>query len=314
MKIIGLLLTSILFHSLCIGQDDAKAVPFVAYWSIGDSYDFKVTKIKQKWRDEEQTKNDTSSYIANFLVLDSTATSYKIKWSFKTVLSEFNIPEKHRESFNKYRLTEAIYTTTELGEFTGIENWEEISEMMKSILNDVVEASSKENPDSKGKLTKAIKPIIDAYSSEQGVEQLLFKELQYIHFPYGLEYSTTEKIEYEDQLPNAFGGRPTRADAQIYIDEVDFDESYCVMIHKMKLNPDDTREVLNKVFKKMGLKDKDLKEAVKAAIFEIQDFNEFEFYYYPGVPIRISTKRETVIEFSNIEGKSNEQVIIELMD
>jgi hypothetical protein len=55
-----------------ISQTDTIYIPFVAYWSKGDSYDFAVRKIKKKWDNGSLTKNDTIGYIARFEVLDST--------------------------------------------------------------------------------------------------------------------------------------------------------------------------------------------------------------------------------------------------
>ena len=63
-------------------QTDSTKLTFVAYWEVGDSYNFKISKSKKEWRDQELIKNDSSQYIANFKVLEATATSYTIQWSY----------------------------------------------------------------------------------------------------------------------------------------------------------------------------------------------------------------------------------------
>lgn len=40
-------------------QTDTSAVPFVAYWAMGDSYHFKVTKTKQQWKFEYEERFPT---------------------------------------------------------------------------------------------------------------------------------------------------------------------------------------------------------------------------------------------------------------
>lgn len=87
-------------------QSQSKKKSFVSYWSKGDNYDFKITKVKQQWRESELIKNDSTQYIANFKVIDSTASSYKIKWSYKTDLKNtYNIPDELLQKFAKYEMT-----------------------------------------------------------------------------------------------------------------------------------------------------------------------------------------------------------------
>ena len=298
----------------CFSQIDTTAVPFVAYWSKGDSYNFKITKIKQKFTKGNLTQNDSSSYIANFLVIDSTATNYKIKWSYKTNLSNFNIPPKSADKFSKYQITEVIYTTSELGEFLGIENWEEVAGMTKELFSDLIETLADGDDSKKKDLTKTMQPVLKIYESKQGVEQLVFKEIQYFHFPFGLEYNVTEPIIYEDQLPNMFGGKPIRGNAKIYFDSVDFENSFCVLIQEMELNPEDTKDIILTLFKRMKLNNKEMKKAMKEAQFDIRDYNKYEYYYYPGVPLKIETKRESLMDMNEEKAKRIEITRIELLN
>ncbi|GAB5465558.1 MAG: hypothetical protein Kapaf2KO_09940 [Candidatus Kapaibacteriales bacterium] len=313
MKLI-ILVTFILSYSHCTGQNDSITVPFVSYWAKGDSYDFKVTKIKQQWKEDELAKNDSSSYLVNFEVIDSTETRYIIKWSYKTNLRGFNIPENLIDRFSKYQMTEVIYQTNELGEFLGIENWEEIASMMKGLFTDLIVLLSEEESTKKEELEKAMQPLIRIYESKEGIEQLVFKELYFFHFPFGLEYDINEPIEYEEQLPNMFGGKPIRGNAKLYFEEVDYENSYCIMIQEMELNPEDTKEIVLTLFKRMGLQDKEMKKAMKTAKFDITDYNRYEYYYYPGIPINIETNRESIIHMDKEKVKRIEKTIIELVD
>jgi predicted nucleic-acid-binding protein len=300
--------------TICFAQTDTTKVSFVSYWSKGDSYDFKVTKIKRQWKGESLTKNDTSSYIANFLVVDSTAKSYTIKWSFKTNLKEFNIPKELIGKFSKYQVTEVIYKTNELGQFLGIENWEEIGKMVKEMLNELVDALSKDKKADKEAIKSALAPVMNIYSSQQGIEQLVFSELRHFHFPFGVEYSVNEPIAYEDEVPNMAGGNPIRGDSKIYFEEVSFKDSWCVLIQEMRLNKEDTKEVINSLFKQMNLKNEEMSKAMAAAQFDIQDYNRYEYYYYPGIPSKIETKRESLVDIANEKGKRVDITRIELMD
>ena len=67
-----LFLLSLLFTTVIFSQADTTKISFVAYWPVGDSYDFNVTKSTQQWKKNELTKDQKQNYKANFTVIDST--------------------------------------------------------------------------------------------------------------------------------------------------------------------------------------------------------------------------------------------------
>lgn len=314
MKRILPLLSLLFFTSILCAQIDTTKIAFVAYWSVGDSYDFKVSKSKQQWEEGELTEDREQSYIANFTVIDSTDTSYTVSWSYENDLgSTYEIPEELIEKFSKYEITEIRYKTSELGEFLEILNWEEVGETMNNMFEDIVEVLGGSDENKKKELMAAFRPFKQIYSSKQGIEELVIKELRYFHFPMGLEYDITQPILYEDEISNMFGGKPIKADAKIYFENVDFEESFCVVRQEMSLNKDDTRAMLSQAFSKMNLDDKEMEEAFKTADIQINDNNSYEYYYDPGIPHRIETTREFLLEIGLEKGKRIDKTIIELI-
>jgi hypothetical protein len=309
LMVVMLIVTTNLFS-----QVDTTKVAFVSYWSIGDSYNFKVSKINQQWKEGTLTKDQKQEYVANFTVIDSTQTSYTIKWSYENDLGNtYKIPEKLLNRFSKYKITEIEYKTSEVGDLIEILNWKEVGETMNSMFDDIVEVLGEEDEKKKETLKTAMQPFKQIYSSKQGVEQLVLKELQYFHFPMGVEFDITKPMFYDEELPNMFGGNPIKAKAKLYFEDVDFDESFCTFKQEMSLNPDDTREILKQIFKKMNLDDKGMEKAFKTAVFEINDRNTYEYYYNPGVPYKIEAIRETTIDIDKEKGKRIDKTIIELI-
>jgi hypothetical protein len=296
------------------GQDEPKKISFVSYWSNGDDYNFKVTKIKQQWKGKDLIKNDSIQYIANFKVIDSTSNSYKINWSYETNLKNtYNIPEELLKKFEKYKITNVIYLTSELGEFKGIVNWKEIGTVMTNMFYDLINFRSRQDELAKSKLKKSLLPLINLYKTKQGIEQLVLSELQYFHFPFGLEYNISEPLIYEDKLPNMFGGEPIKGNGKIYFENVDFEERFCLLKQEVNLDASDTRKLLKKMFEKMNISSDELKKVLKNAVFDIKDRNVYEYYYDPGIPHRIETVRETVIDINSEKGKRIDKTVIELI-
>lgn len=295
-------------------QTDSTSVSFVAYWDIRDSYDFKISKLKQSWKNDVQTSDEEQSYIANFTVIDSTENSYTINWSFENdLVNTYNIPDELMEKFEAYSLTEIQYQTSELGDFIEILNWKEVSETMNNMFNDMIEVLSENDPEKQKVLAQGLAPFKQIYSSKQGIEELVVKELQYFHFPMGVEFDITEPIFYDEELANMFGGNPIKADAKLYFENVDFEEGFCILKQEMKLNETDTKALLLQVFKQMNIKEDDMDNVLQNAVFKIEDFNVYEYYYNPGIPHKIETNRTSTFNLNNENGKRIEKVVIELI-
>ncbi|MEJ1223965.1 hypothetical protein [Sediminicola sp. 1XM1-17] len=309
-----IIILALIFSTPIYSQINSSKVAFVSYWSIGDSYDFNVSKIKQKWKDGNLTKDEHQNYIANFTVLDSTDKSYTINWSYEVDLgSTYKIPEKLVEKFSKYKLNKIIYKTTELGEFIEILNWKEVGDIMNNMFDDLITFQGEENGKQIDALKTAMQPLKQIYSSKQGIEQLVVKELQYFHQLMGLEYDISEPIIYEESLPNMFGGNPIKAQAKLYFENVDFTESYCTVKQELSMDPEDTKELLNQLFVLMKLDDKEIGRALETAVFKVEDRNTYEFYYNPGIPHKIETIRETVVDIEREKARSLDKTIIELI-
>lgn len=211
-------------------------------------------------------------------------------------------------------MTEVIYHTNELGEFMGIENWQEISEMMNGLFSDLVDYIAETQNSSRDAVAQNMQPLRSLYNSKEGVEQLVFKEIQLFHFPLGFELSTSEPLLYEEKLPNMLGGPPIRGDAKIHFEDIDFANSFCVLLQEMTLNPEDTKAMITSLFERMNLADDEMEEAISAAKLDIRDQNRYAYFYYPGIPYRIETNREYVIDIASENTRRVDITRIELLN
>lgn len=306
-----LAITAITTDTFC--QTDTTSVSYVAYWSLGDSYDFSVRKTSQQWSGDTLTKDDLSEYTANFEVIDSTETSYKVIWTFSNQLATtWDIPDELLGELSKYEITEVVYTTTEMGEFTGIENWKELGETMRSMFTDVFKFTAKDSQEF-DVLMQVARPIIDMYSSKEGVEQMVFPELMLFHFPFGAMIPVGDTIMYDDLFPNLLGGEPIRADARLWFEEVDFEEERSLLIQESKLNQDDTRAFLNEFLARMGMEGTEMEKVLSEAEYRIETGTIYDYYYYPGVPVKIEFNRNIFIDIGEQNTRRFDTIIVELL-
>ncbi|HBN05915.1 MAG TPA: hypothetical protein DD434_09040 [Bacteroidales bacterium] len=320
MKKIFILIALLITTTNLFCQQDTTRVPFVAYWSIGDSYNFKITKTHKEWKKDKVSKDEKNEYTAYFTVIDSTANSYTIRWGFDNYLADsYDIPEEYMKLFEKYDFLEILYTTDETGTFNEILNWEELGKTLSTMIDELVNVLGKDNKELFDILTKTMKPVKTAYITKEGIENLLVPELKIFHFPLGIEIDTRLPFYYVDQLPNLFGGGYIKSNAKLYIDKVDFEENFCVLKQESSLDQNDVKSMLTEFFEKMEFEGK-YKDATMVmdtilnnSEITIDDNNIYEYYYYPGIPHRIEVNREVLINMDGDKARRNDKVIIELL-
>lgn len=298
--------------SLITIPDSLATVPFVAYWAVGDVYKFDVKKIDIRTKNDEETKNDTSSYTGVFEVIDSTETSYRIRWTYEGQSSLGGEYSKELYAAMKdIQVHEVIYSTDELGAFNRIENLEELQAGVKAMVDAILNGDAMEIPDS---VRAKIEPIMRNLSDPAYIQSSLLPEIQLIHYPYGVEYVEQDTVTYDELLPNAFGGDPIKATSRLYIDSLDVSDDYVHLKQFMNLDETDAKQMLTDLFTRLGAKEKEISEIVEDASYKIRNDNDYHFYYYPGIPIYIDYFRDVKINVKGDKGGRIMRTLIEWVE
>ncbi len=297
-------------------QVDTTKVAFVSYWSIGDSLSYKITKTKQTWKDGQMTKDQSGSYVAIFKVIESTDSSYTISWTFESdFFKNSGFPQGVSDLLAKYSITEIKYKTSEFGDFLEIINWQDVSQKMVRMFDDMTNLLISDGSADRAVVEQTLKPMRQTLTSQQGIEQMVMGELMYFHFPMGAQFDKADTLVYDDEIPTLLGGKPVKAIGQIYFEEVDFEEGYCRFKQKLSLDPGETKDLLMRFVKQLAPEEQeDFDEQLNNMVFEINDNNTFEYFFDPGFPLRIEIEREFVFESEREKQKTIERTVIELME
>ena len=70
---------------------------------------------------------------------------------------------------------------------------------------------------------------------------------------------------------------------------------------------------LKDIMKKMGVTDEDLDKALSEAVYSIDTFNRYDFYYYPGVPVKIDFSRHIRIDVGDENNRREDMITISLL-
>ncbi|PRP66648.1 hypothetical protein [Nonlabens agnitus] len=296
---------------------DSTSIAFIAYWSIGDSYDYKISKVETNWQNNLEQSKDSTSYLANFKVVDSTATSYTIDWTHKKTLvedSSFNFINALNDNdsvwneIEKLNFNNVKYTTNELGVFTGIVNWKEISEGLKIIWDEIIRMLKEKYPNKFNMVESQLQQYLMAFTSKEGIEQFLVPELQYFHFPLGVQFETDVPIMYEDEVDHHLTNTKIKADATITFEEVDTKNGFCILRQESRLNPQDIGRVLEILLDKNNVPEHD-RDGIDLKIF---DNNYYQYFYNPGVPEYIYISRTSSSAYNDVSKQKLVEHYIEL--
>ena len=131
--------------------------------------------------------------------------------------------------------------------------------------------------------------------------------------PFGGEYDVTEPFFYKEEIPNLFGGEPIPGDGKIIFEDIDFESSFCVLKQEIDMDPVKALETMKAALIKMGFDEETLKKTLTDSKFDIKDRNTYEYYYYPGVPHKIVTKREIIFNVGEDKRRKVEKYLVELI-
>jgi hypothetical protein len=273
-----------------------KDIPKIAYWENGASFTFRVKKLKEKFEGDKIISKENFSYIAVIKVLDSTESSYRLECRFKQ-----DDATEGGATVSLYDLFPVIiYTTDENGSFNEIENWKEISEILEGYYNNLMK-------NSKAGLTKDMQDnmqeLFQSIQSQQGIEQVIMKELQLLHFPYGHLFENGVPIEYEEELANFFGGDPIAASGKISFQFLDEESDRCLIKQQLSIPTEEANKLMKGIMQKLNLKDNELEEAMKKWHYIFNDENNFEMHLETGSPIKFKSQRTVILTMKDQDVK-----------
>lgn len=242
MKIISVL--SLILSALALhGQIDAEnsKVQAIAYWSLGEKHDFKITNQKIKYTGTDTTSNETMTCRLSIEVIDSTASTYTLRWKY----SDFRTDTPSPFLNSILEIGEQVHydiQTNELGTFVSLLNWEEVRDKMHEAVDAIqgtlrdslqVIAGDETLPD--------FSPVFDqmksVYSTKASIENGALREVQQLLTFHGGAYELGQPLSVQTKVPNVYdASKPL--DATIAVELETIDESDYTYLIRMQQETD----------------------------------------------------------------------------
>jgi len=183
--------------------------------------------------------------------------------------------------------------------------------MINDLTDEVFRVKSPDVGISTGDLKKTLEQLRSVYSTQRGIEQLVFSELLRMHFPFGKRYKRGEIYKYTEQIPIMVNSEPATGNGIIFIRKARLDKQRCELVQQMIIHPDSAEKMLTKYFHSMGMNPQAIPGTVNNSTLEVNEENIYDYYYFPGIPVKLSATRETRINVMDDRIRHTEMTLIE---
>lgn len=267
-KLLFLFLISALGINAQINMEDST-VQAIMYWDMNESYNYRITQSTLEEKGGNITKNDSIAYDVKVSIIDSTATSYTIKWEFSNYYAKgLNLMPQLKKLLEEKKF---IYKTNELGEFEELVNWEEIRDNLLETTKETTKAllANKSQAIDEATLNKVLKATEGLLSSKEYIENKAIEPVQIFHTFMGGAYQLGEMLESEIEVPNVINPqKPLIAQAAVWLDEIAEEDNFYVLRYRQMVDEEQlmelTKELLSSFSKNMDLGTKAQEEIDKA--------------------------------------------------
>lgn len=311
------LMAFLLVPVLVNGQADSVAIdstleiPFVANWSVNDSFRYHITDINVTYTGDSMTVNDTVRSEADFIVVDSTAEGYVVAWEIEKKEDDPFGPAFYEQLDPVFRAQldsmdfRPKFSTTPYGEYTGIANADELLlalDLISPAIADYILSQDTSalfrymDSTQRAVLTRfAVKKMKEEFTPEKLTQDYL-SAIPYFLSPLGAQYrlydTTQASIEIESNLP----GITVLNHTSYYLDNYYPEDGYVHLKIISAVDRADGILVVGEALRRKGFDEDKIQDFIQNGSYREREDNDYYYYYGYGLPEGIDCYREIIVE------------------
>lgn len=226
----------------------ADSVDLPLGWQVGERLQYEMVKSGRKTRGDEVTAKPTTRTDVEVEVLRADADGYLIAWTHGETRFEDPRAAANPLLQRMANLTRGLRILLEVdaqANVVGVRNWQELKETVEKILSTVSEEMKTSGIDP-AVVSKVTGQLASMYATRGQVETMCTREARMFFLSLGGLFSTTEPIEYQDWVPNPFGGEPFPSRAAFVLKGVDRQSQRATVAWTQTLDPEHARRIMEK--------------------------------------------------------------------
>lgn len=240
-----------------VRADDPKSVDLAPKWKKGDTVRYEMLGTQVREQDGKEIRNVSTRTLVVVEVTSAGPEGSVLRWTQGT--TTFEDPDQDNDPIARsinmiLKNNELDLELDEDGDYTGVRNWKALRTSGAKVRDEVLSQMSKAGTP-KAAIETARLATDKILATKETLEAALTRQPLLILKPFGKSYELGTPIEYEDELPNPFGGDPFPAKGVCVI-KFDKDKGIAHVTFKQAPDPKDVTRIVQKwaddVAKKTG--------------------------------------------------------------
>lgn len=232
-----------------------STVQIVSYYSKGNNYKYHFQIMELSTADGDTTLLREYDSFYRISVIDSTEHSYLIE---ANSLNDSYMDTDSTQLLVMQEISKLtkglkyLYTIDECGRLIGVENWEEMRDVLTKSL-DVAINKAYSNTEVKRLLSKEqfLQTIKEQLSTKENLENYLMDEFGTFYMHHGNKYNINEVYEDTLYLINNFNNEEMSVPGQLWVDDIDVENGTVDIIRKAIWQADDLMESAIDYYRKL---------------------------------------------------------------
>jgi hypothetical protein len=283
--------------ALAFLEGDTKPTQLPHDWAVGTAYHVEFTKSRDDFEEGQAVKHNSSRTPIDVAVIAKREDGYTYRWTFTKPIVETEAPlpgsliDKMTNLVDGMKLdvlADASGSVTTLADPPALDA--HFAAGSKILIDEI---------ESKGTLTTAeLASLKKAVASMKGpkfqASYLNFPKLFYM--PAGASLTLGEKREYEDQLPNPFGGEPLPSKAFLRLTKLDMGANEAVIDWRQSIDPVKAGPILEASIREFAKRSgQTLPKEAGLSFDAIEDASTYVYDLTTGIPKSVVNTRTTVM-------------------
>ena len=223
-------------------------------WKEGEKRRFELVKSRRKSGVGAAKLDGTSRTDLEIEVLEVLPDGFTVAWTLGE--TTFDDPAHAKEPLVQAitGMTKGLRTVLELdaqASIRGVRNWTDLRDTCSRFLERFATEMKAKGVDP-AVLQGVQAQVAPLFSSKDGIKQLLTRDAQLFYAVVGLELDRGEPHEYEDKLPNPFGGEAFPSKGRFELEDVDEQGGLAKVTWTQTMDPAATGRILEKTIRDLA--------------------------------------------------------------
>jgi hypothetical protein len=292
-----------------------STVNIIARWKAGEKYAYEYSQKEIKIVNGDTTEVSYTNAIHIYEILEETETSYKVSVSYKDEYSSDPVNNLLSDLLTeRYGDPKVIFTTNQYGTLQSIDNIQELSDQIVSIIDDMVKILINVNEETPMEQVDMLKEQLKTmFSNHDTIMQIFAEDIGRVLYFHGCGMKLDEEYTGQIQVPSIYPGvdQLFPADVTIWADSEFTDEYSTVCRSYTTVSNEEFKNVIGKTVinnlktqaAAAGLSEEDLQAAllevektVQSLECNMEEYSTAEIHNVTGWPLNVWYDKDAVIK------------------